>query len=89
MNSNVVHSEKKEESNAMHERQRTKDAFPKMCSCGAVYHEPDWMSLPPHGVFLGTDESTGRQFSTDLEIRVCVCGSSMAVQLNESNAAEV
>jgi len=65
------------------------NAFPKQCSCGATYHELDWLILPYHRIFRGTDESTGRQFSADLEIRVCVCGSSMAVQLKESNDAKV
>jgi len=65
------------------------NAFPKQCSCGAIYNESDWLLQPYHGIFRGTDDSTGRQFSSDLEIRVCVCGSSMAVQLNESNDANV
>lgn len=57
------------------------DAFPKTCSCGAVYHESDWTALRAHGVFLGTDDTTGRQFGKDLEIRVCTCGSSIAINI--------
>ncbi len=62
-------------------RRRSKNAFPKHCSCGVMYSVRDWITLRPHGVFRGTDESTGRRFGDDLEIRVCVCGSSMAVKL--------
>ena len=81
MNRRVVLTGSAVLSNAVNERQRAEDSFPKQCLCGAVYQESDWMSLPYHGVFSGTDESTGRRFGSNLEIRVCVCGSSLAVQL--------
>ncbi len=81
MNRSGVNTEASDSPNAMKDQKRSETAFPKRCSCGAVYHEPDWLSLPFHGIFRGTDDSTGRQFSCDLEIRVCVCGSSMAVDL--------
>lgn len=85
MNRSVVHNETVETPNAMKGRRRLENAFPKKCSCGAIYHEPDWASLPFHGIFRGTDETAGRQLSRDLEIRSCVCGSSMAVELKEIN----
>ena len=66
---------------AQNGRKRAEDAFPKKCSCGAVYDESGWTFLQSHGVFLGTEERTGRRFGNDLEIRVCVCGSSVAVEL--------
>ena len=55
--------------------------FPKRCSCGAVYDASAWRTLTPLGVFRGIDDRTGRRFGRDLELRVCVCGSSIAVRL--------
>ncbi len=63
------------------ERRRMESAFPKACSCGAVYDESEWTSLPAHGFFAGIEEKSGRRFGSDLEIRVCVCGSSISVEL--------
>jgi hypothetical protein len=75
------HHETDEIQNAMNGRIREDGVFPKKCSCSASYHEAGWLSLPFHGIFRGADESTGRKFSRDLEIRVCHCGSSIAVEL--------
>lgn len=83
MNKRVRHTETVDIQHARNAWQRAEGAFPKKCSCGAVYQESDWASLPFHGIFNGTDEDTGRQFCRDLEIRVCVCGSSMAVKLKK------
>jgi len=62
--------------------------FPKQCSCGAVYGETDWETLPFHGIARGTDASTGRTFGSDLEVRVCKCGSSMGQYVRKDDAQD-
>jgi hypothetical protein len=62
--------------------------FPKQCSCGAVYGESEWSTLPFHGIASGRDDSTGRNFGRDLEIRVCTCGSSMGQYVKDDDTQE-
>lgn len=44
----------------------------KVCGCGAVYDATSWRALPYVGVQRLDDEP-------DLELRNCVCGSTIAV----------
>ena len=67
---------------------RERRSFPKQCSCGAVYGESDWETLPFHGIVRGRDDSTGRNFGRDLEVRVCKCGSSMGQYVKEDDTQE-
>jgi hypothetical protein len=49
------------------------DLFSKPCGCGRVHDAEAWASLPPAGEMRDEEEN--------LELRTCVCGSTLAVPL--------
>ncbi len=55
--------------------------FPKKCACGLTYTEEDWRRLPGAGIWLGTDNTTGKRFGPDMEMRNCACHSSILVPI--------
>lgn len=60
----------------------TTEAFPKTCGCGAAYAEEAWRALNFDGIQEGSDD-TGRRFAADLEMRRCLCGSTICVPISE------
>jgi hypothetical protein len=50
--------------------------WPKRCACGAVYSREKWMELPLVGRLNAAEND-------HLEIRNCVCGSSLAVEIDD------
>jgi hypothetical protein len=57
-------------------------SFPKRCGCGAVYlTETEWRSLLLVCVPDASEKTT--RLDTGLELRLCPCGSSIAVKLVE------
>ena len=59
--------------------------FPITCSCGKSYSRDAWTSLTHDGVQSGYHEGKRLQFFEDLEMRRCVCGSTMSVPLRLLN----
>lgn len=56
-------------------------AWPKKCACGAEHTRDGWRKL----AFVGRLPSCGEDA---LEIRNCVCGSSIAVEIREIEEEE-
>jgi hypothetical protein len=55
--------------------------FPITCSCGKSYSRDAWTTLSHDGVQSGYHEGKRFQFFEDLEMRRCVCGSTMSVPI--------
>jgi len=56
--------------------------FPKICACGRKYMTAEeWKQLPYAGIWPGTDDTTGKKFGPDLEMRNCHCQSSIMVSI--------
>jgi hypothetical protein len=72
----------------MHRTQPCK--FPVTCSCGRSYSRFDWKTLNYDGFQSGYNENRHLQIFEDLELRRCVCGSTMSVPvrllIQQSNA---
>jgi len=62
--------------------------FPIICSCGRSYSRDAWTTLTHDGVQSGYHEGKRLQFFEDLEMRRCVCGSTMSVPLRLMNQHE-
>lgn len=54
----------------------TPPQFPKGCRCGAIYWREQWAGLPLRGRQECADDA-GEPYA--LELRNCVCGSTLAV----------
>jgi hypothetical protein len=65
------------------ERTYRKGCFPKPCGCGLVYEKKQWRELDLVGMTEGTDSTCGKRYGPDLELRNCVCGSTIAVPVEE------
>jgi hypothetical protein len=52
--------------------------WPKRCLCGAVYDEESWRALLHRGTVVEEE--------TTLELRNCVCGSTIAIELPQRPA---
>ncbi|HWR72308.1 MAG TPA: hypothetical protein VN604_04010 [Nitrospirota bacterium] len=61
----------------MHQSQHAD--FPITCSCGRSYSREAWKTLQFDGVQTGFHEMKHYQFYEDLEMRRCLCGSTMAL----------
>ena len=83
MNRRNIHLNSENTQDTRKEQQWAENVFPKRCSCGAVYRQEDWMQFPSLGVLPGTNKISGRRISGDIELRVCICGSSVSVKLKE------
>jgi len=53
--------------------------FPITCSCGRSYSREEWDFLLFDGVQTGFHDMKCCQFFEDLEMRRCLCGSTMAL----------
>jgi hypothetical protein len=53
--------------------------FPVQCSCGRSYSRDSWKTLRFDGIQTGYDEEKHIQVFEDMELRRCLCGSTMAV----------
>ena len=68
--------------------QISRNRFPVSCSCGMTYTYEEWLTMRYDGIQTGYDERTGRQMFDDLEMRRCLCGSSMTMPVRVLRAAE-
>lgn len=50
--------------------------WPKACRCGEVWSRGEWPELPPIGRYLAGADGW-------IELRTCVCGSTLVVAANE------
>ena len=55
--------------------------FPKICSCGLPWTMRQWTALHYDGIQPGYDEFGRRFYPYDLELRRCLCGSTMAIPI--------
>lgn len=53
--------------------------FPITCSCGRSYSREAWDALRFDGILTGFHEIKRYQCFDDLEMRRCLCGSTMAL----------
>lgn len=58
-------------------------SFPVVCSCGRRHNASAWCVLFFVGIQSNADEATGRRYSADLELRNCICGSTISVKVEE------
>lgn len=56
--------------------------FPITCSCGRSYSREAWKTLRFDGVQTGFHEMKRSRIFEDLEMRRCLCGSTMALPVN-------
>ncbi len=57
--------------------------FPIICACGRSYSREDWLVLCFDGIQTGYHEKKRRQIFDDLEMRRCLCGSTMTVPVKD------
>ena len=65
----------------LYRRARRPEVFPISCSCGRTYSRADWPLLRFDGIQTGYHELKRRWIFDDMELRRCVCGSTISVPL--------
>jgi len=65
----------------LYRRARHPEVFPITCSCGRSYSRAVWPLLHFDGIQTGYHELKRRWIFDDMEMRRCVCGSTMSVPL--------
>lgn len=57
----------------------TLGVFPITCSCGRTYSREAWTALQFDGIQSGYHEEKHCQVFDDMEMRRCLCGSTMSI----------
>ena len=57
------------------------DPWPKSCGCGETWSEAEWAELPLVGHYLAGRDGW-------IELRTCVCGSTMVIEATRERTAE-